>query len=58
VRDGLKAQGPIPEYEHWQAALTDDVLATIAAGDRAAARAQIHARVAAGVRTIHAEATS
>jgi precorrin-2 dehydrogenase/sirohydrochlorin ferrochelatase len=49
VRDSLKAAGPIPEYEHWQAALTEEVLAAIAAGDHASARAGIHARVAAGV---------
>jgi precorrin-2 dehydrogenase/sirohydrochlorin ferrochelatase len=25
VRDTLKARGPIPEYEHWQAAIDDEV---------------------------------
>jgi precorrin-2 dehydrogenase / sirohydrochlorin ferrochelatase len=57
VRNGLKAQGPIPEYEHWQAAITDDVLATVAAGDREAARDKIHTRVAAGVPNGLLEAT-
>ena len=49
VRDAIKAQGPIPHYEHWQAAITDDVFAALRAGDRATAMASIYERVAAGI---------
>ena len=58
VRDELKAKGPLPEYEHWQAALSEDVLATIATGDHAAARAAVRTRVAAGIPRSHAAVTS
>lgn len=46
VRDSLKARGPIPLYEHWQAAITDDVVAALERGDRETARERIFARVA------------
>jgi precorrin-2 dehydrogenase/sirohydrochlorin ferrochelatase len=49
VRQTLKNRGPIPAYEHWQAAITDDVLAALRRGDRADASARIFDRVAAGV---------
>ena len=49
VRDTIKAQGPIPHYEHWQAAITDDVFAALRAGDRARAMASIYERVAVGI---------
>jgi precorrin-2 dehydrogenase/sirohydrochlorin ferrochelatase len=49
VRDELKAQGPIPEYDHWREAITEDVFAKLRAGDREAARTQVFARVSAGV---------
>jgi precorrin-2 dehydrogenase / sirohydrochlorin ferrochelatase len=52
VRDRLKARGPIPEYEHWRAAITDDVLAALGTGDRTTAAAQVYDRVAAGVEPI------
>jgi precorrin-2 dehydrogenase/sirohydrochlorin ferrochelatase len=52
VRDTLKARGPIPEYEHWRAAITDDVLAALGTGDRTTAAAQVYDRVAAGVEPI------
>ena len=42
VRDTLKAAGPIPVYEHWQEAITDEVFADLRAGDREAATAQIY----------------
>lgn len=54
VRDTLKAKGPIPLYEHWQAAITDDVVAALERGDRETARERVFARVAAGV-PAHAE---
>jgi precorrin-2 dehydrogenase/sirohydrochlorin ferrochelatase len=56
VRDTLKARGPIPAYEHWQAAIDDDVFASLAAGDRAAAAERVYARVATGVPNGPAEA--
>jgi precorrin-2 dehydrogenase / sirohydrochlorin ferrochelatase len=49
VRETIKASGPIPAYEHWQAAITDDVIATLGAGDRKTARTHIYERVSAGV---------
>ncbi len=49
VRDTLKADGPLPVYEHWQAAISDEVLADLRAGDRETATARVYARVAAGV---------
>jgi precorrin-2 dehydrogenase / sirohydrochlorin ferrochelatase len=57
VRDTIKAHGPIPAYEHWQAAITDDVLAALGAGDRETATARIYERVSAGVDSaaVHAE---
>jgi precorrin-2 dehydrogenase / sirohydrochlorin ferrochelatase len=57
VRDTIKARGPIPAYEHWQAAITDDVIAALGAGDRETATARIYERVAAGISTAtsHAE---
>ena len=49
VRDKIKASGPIPGYEHWQAAITDEVIAALVAGDRETATARVYDRVAAGV---------
>ena len=49
VRDSLKAQGPIPEYDHWREAITEEVFAALRDGDRETARTQILTRVAAGV---------
>ena len=49
VRDALKARGPIPEYEHWRDAITDEVLGALGAEDHATASALVHERVAAGV---------
>ncbi|MFN8593538.1 MAG: bifunctional precorrin-2 dehydrogenase/sirohydrochlorin ferrochelatase [Thermomicrobiales bacterium] len=51
VRDSLKAQGPTPEYEHWQAAITDEVFAALRAGERDTARDLVQSRVAAGLRS-------
>jgi precorrin-2 dehydrogenase/sirohydrochlorin ferrochelatase len=47
VRDTLKARGPIPVYEHWQAAITDEVLVALANGDRDRAHGQILAALTA-----------
>jgi precorrin-2 dehydrogenase/sirohydrochlorin ferrochelatase len=49
VRDTLKARGPIPAYEHWQAAITDEVLTALSAGNRETAAARVFERVSAGV---------
>ena len=49
VRDTIKARGPIPTYEHWQAAITDEVIAALGAGDRETAAARIYERVSIGV---------
>jgi siroheme synthase-like protein len=49
VRDDIKARGPIPEYEHWQAAITDEVFAALRAGDRERAAHSINERVSAGI---------
>ena len=49
VRDTIKADGPIPLYPHWKAAITEDVLASLRTGNREAAANAIYARVAAGV---------
>jgi precorrin-2 dehydrogenase/sirohydrochlorin ferrochelatase len=46
VRETLKARGPIPAYEHWRAAITEDVLDCLQQGDVAGARARIYERVA------------
>jgi precorrin-2 dehydrogenase/sirohydrochlorin ferrochelatase len=56
VRDTIKARGPIPTYEHWQAAITDEVLAALGAGDRETATARIYERVSAGVGVAAADA--
>lgn len=45
VRATLKARGPIPAYEHWQAAIDDDVLDSLRHGDVAGARTRIYERV-------------
>lgn len=37
VREELRADGPIPEYEHWQAAITPDVLEHLRQGRHGAA---------------------
>jgi precorrin-2 dehydrogenase/sirohydrochlorin ferrochelatase len=57
VRETLKARGPIPTYEHWQAAISDEVLAALRAGDRQTATERVYERVAAGVgaATTHGE---
>jgi precorrin-2 dehydrogenase/sirohydrochlorin ferrochelatase len=49
VRDAIKARGPIPQYEHWQAAITDEVFAALREGDRRKAMASIYERVSAGI---------
>jgi precorrin-2 dehydrogenase/sirohydrochlorin ferrochelatase len=49
VRQEIKARGPIPEYEHWQAAITDEVLADLQRDDRARARKRVFDRVAGAV---------
>lgn len=49
VRDTIKAAGPIPHYDHWQAAITDEVFSALRAGDRQAAAASIYERVSAGI---------
>ena len=59
VRDTIKARGPIPTYEHWQAAITDEVVAALSVGDRERATARIYERVSAGIghTTAHEEST-
>jgi len=49
VRQELKERGPIPIYEHWQAAITDDVLTALRGNDRATAEAAISERLTAAV---------
>jgi precorrin-2 dehydrogenase/sirohydrochlorin ferrochelatase len=49
VRDSIKADGPIPHYDHWQAAITDEVFAALREGDRETAAASIYERVSAGL---------
>lgn len=56
IRDTIKARGPIPAYEHWQAAITDEVIAALGAGDRETATARIYERVSAGVGAVAAQA--
>jgi precorrin-2 dehydrogenase/sirohydrochlorin ferrochelatase len=41
VRQELKAQASIPEYEHWQRAIDEGVLARLRHGDREGARERI-----------------
>jgi precorrin-2 dehydrogenase/sirohydrochlorin ferrochelatase len=41
ARDELRSSGPIPEYERWQAALTDELLERVRRGDHAGARAYL-----------------
>jgi precorrin-2 dehydrogenase/sirohydrochlorin ferrochelatase len=57
VRDTIKARGPIPAYEHWQAAITDEVVAALGAGDRETATTRIYERVSLGIEptTAHGE---
>jgi precorrin-2 dehydrogenase/sirohydrochlorin ferrochelatase len=59
VRETIKAAGPIPAYEHWQAAITHEVIAALAAGDRETAAARVYERVSAGIgaTTAHQEGT-
>src|SRR3954469_18548639 len=59
VRETIKASGPIPAYEHWQAAITDEVIAALGAGDRETATAGVYERVSAGIgdTTAHHEGT-
>ena len=45
VRDTLKARGPIPLYEAWRDAITDDVFAALRAGDRETAMTRISDRL-------------
>jgi precorrin-2 dehydrogenase / sirohydrochlorin ferrochelatase len=47
VRDTLKARGPIPVYEAWRDAITDDILTALRAGDRETARARVYDRLTA-----------
>jgi precorrin-2 dehydrogenase/sirohydrochlorin ferrochelatase len=49
VRDTIKADGPIPLYPHWQAAISDDVFAALREGDRESAASAIYERVAVGI---------
>jgi precorrin-2 dehydrogenase/sirohydrochlorin ferrochelatase len=58
VRDTLKARGPIPEYEHWRDAITDEVFTALSAGDRETATARVYERVAAGVAPVAAGAVA
>lgn len=56
VRDTIKASGPIPQYDHWQAAISDEVFAALRKGDRQAAAASIYERVSAGIpQPVHEE---
>jgi precorrin-2 dehydrogenase/sirohydrochlorin ferrochelatase len=48
VRDTLKARGPIPGYEHWREAISDEVFAALRAGDTVTAKARVLERVEAG----------
>jgi precorrin-2 dehydrogenase/sirohydrochlorin ferrochelatase len=41
VRGALKARGQIPAYEHWKAAITEEVMTQLRQGDRDAARARV-----------------
>ena len=45
VRDTIKARGPIPEYEHWQTAIADEVASALGRDDREAAVARVLARL-------------
>jgi hypothetical protein len=54
VRDTIKARGPIPTYEHWQEAITEEVVAALGAGDRETATALVYERVSAGIGTVTA----
>jgi precorrin-2 dehydrogenase/sirohydrochlorin ferrochelatase len=47
VRDELRAAGPIPEYEHWQAAITPEVLEQLRLGRDEAARELLRAPLSA-----------
>jgi precorrin-2 dehydrogenase len=58
VRQTLKDRGPIPTYEHWQAAITDEVLTALRRGDRANAAARVFDRVAAGADQTEAPAAA
>jgi precorrin-2 dehydrogenase / sirohydrochlorin ferrochelatase len=58
VRDTLKERGPIPEYEHWRDAITDEVFTALSAGDRETATARVYERVAAGVAPVAAGAVA
>jgi precorrin-2 dehydrogenase len=51
VRAQLKAEGPIPPYERWQEAITEEVLLRLRHGDRAGA----HREVLAALREAVAE---
>lgn len=41
VRQTIKARGPIPAYEHWEAAISEEVLLRLRHGDRTGARNRI-----------------
>lgn len=47
VRRQVRETGPLPVYQHWKDALTDEVLSQIGSGDIDGARARIHAAIAA-----------
>ena len=45
VRTELRASGPIPDYEIWQAAINEDLLDSLAGGDHVTARDQLRHRM-------------
>jgi precorrin-2 dehydrogenase/sirohydrochlorin ferrochelatase len=47
VRDTLKSEGPIPIYEAWRDAITDDIFISLRAGDRETVRARLYDRLTA-----------
>ena len=55
VRDTIKARGPIPDYEHWQAAIADEVAAGLGRDDRATVAARVLDRLSGA--TAHAAVT-
>lgn len=41
IRDRIRQTGPVPPYERWRDAITDDVLGALQRGERATARAKL-----------------
>ncbi|HVX30803.1 MAG TPA: bifunctional precorrin-2 dehydrogenase/sirohydrochlorin ferrochelatase [Nitrolancea sp.] len=41
IRDRIRQDGPVPPYEQWRDAISDDVLAALRRGDRTTARARL-----------------